>query len=88
MGCGSMFISYALATGISNEYTEVDIIQARAVSLIMELTKYEGKIIQDTSKPDGQPRRCLEISEAKKEFDFEAKIDLKEGLKKRLNGIS
>jgi len=54
------------------------------VNLLMELTEYEGKILWDTSKPDGQPRRCLEISKAKEEFGFEAKINLKEGLRKTI----
>ena len=54
------------------------------VSLIMELTKYEGKILWDTSNPEGQPRRCLESSKAKKEFGFVAKISLEEGLRKTI----
>jgi len=55
------------------------------VNLIAKLTGYDGKIVWDTSKPDGQPRRCLDISKAKREFGFEAKTDLKEGLKKTVN---
>jgi len=54
------------------------------VDLIAELTGYKGKIVWDTSKPDGQPRRCLETSRAKKEFGFEAKTDFKEGLKRTI----
>jgi GDP-L-fucose synthase len=50
------------------------------VSLIAKLTGFEGKIIWQSSKPDGQPRRCLDISRAKKEFNFEAKTDLAAGL--------
>jgi GDP-L-fucose synthase len=50
------------------------------VDLIAELAGYKGKIVWDTSKPDGQPRRCLETSRAKKEFGFEAKTDLTEGI--------
>jgi len=53
-------------------------------SLIAELTGYEGKIVWDTSKPDGQPRRCLENSKARKEFAFEAKTDFTEGLKRTI----
>jgi GDP-L-fucose synthase len=55
------------------------------VNLIAKLTDYKGKIIWDTSKPDGQPRRCLDISKAKKEFGFEGKTDFKEGLKKTID---
>ena len=50
------------------------------VNLIAELTGYEGKIVWDTSKPDGQPRRCLDTSRAKREFGFEAKVNFREGL--------
>jgi len=52
------------------------------VDLIAKLTGYEGRIVWDTSKPDGQPRRCLDTSKAKKEFGFEAKTDFVEGLKR------
>jgi GDP-L-fucose synthase len=54
------------------------------VKLIAELTGYEGKIVWDTSKPDGQPRRCLDTSRAKREFGFEAKTDFREGLLKTI----
>jgi len=52
------------------------------VDLIAKLTGYEGRIVWDTSKPNGQPRRCLDTSKAKKEFGFEAKTDFVEGLKR------
>lgn len=42
---------------------------------------YEGFITFDTSKPDGQPRRCLDTSKAKELLDFTASVDLREGLK-------
>jgi GDP-L-fucose synthase len=54
------------------------------VDLIAQLVGYDGKIVWDTSKPDGQPRRCLDTSKAKKEFGFEARTDFKEGLKKTI----
>jgi GDP-L-fucose synthase len=54
------------------------------VELIADLTGYKGKTVWDTSKPDGQPRRCLDTSRAKKEFGFEAKTDFKRGLKKTI----
>jgi GDP-L-fucose synthase len=56
----------------------------RLVDLIAKLTGFDGKIIWDTSRPDGQPRRCLDTSRAKKEFDFEAKTALADGLKKTI----
>jgi len=54
------------------------------VDLIAELTGFEGDIIWDTSKPDGQPRRMLDVSVAEREFGFKAKIGFEEGLKKTI----
>jgi GDP-L-fucose synthase len=52
---------------------------------IQEIFKYEGKIIWDNSKPDGQPRRCLDTSKALKEFGFTSKTSFNEGLKKTID---
>lgn len=52
------------------------------VKLIVNISGFSGKVIWDTSKPDGQPRRCLDVRKAKEEFGFEAKIDFREGLEK------
>lgn len=54
------------------------------VELIADLTGFDNKIKWDTSKPDGQPRRYLDVEKAKKEFGFKAKVDFKEGLKKTI----
>jgi len=54
------------------------------VNLIVEHTGFDGQVIWDTSRPDGQPRRCLDTSRAKKEFAFEAKTNLKVGLQKTI----
>jgi GDP-L-fucose synthase len=51
------------------------------VNLIADLTGFKGEVRWDTSKPDGQPRRCLVTSRAKEEFGFEAKTSFEEGLK-------
>jgi len=48
--------------------------------LIAELVGFKGKIVWDASKPDGQPRRCLDTTKATKEFGFQAKTDFKKGL--------
>ncbi len=53
-------------------------------NLIKELTGYKGKIVWDKTKPDGQPRRMLDTSRAKKEFGFTAKTSFEEGLKKTI----
>jgi GDP-L-fucose synthase len=52
--------------------------------LIAELTGFEGKIIWDKTKPDGQPKRRLDVSKAEKEFGFRAKTTFREGLKKTI----
>lgn len=52
--------------------------------LIGSLADFKGKIVWDKTKPDGQPRRKLDTSRAKKEFGFVAKTNFKEGLKKTI----
>ncbi len=54
------------------------------VEMIARLTGFKGKIVFDVSQPDGQPRRCLDTSRAKKEFSFQAKVKLEQGLKKTI----
>ena len=48
---------------------------------IVEFTGFSGQIRWDSSKPDGQPRRCLDTSRAGKLFGFEAKSSFDKGLK-------
>jgi len=55
------------------------------VELIAKLTGFKGKIIWDKTKPDGQPRRCLDTTKAEKEFSFKAKTPFEEGLKKTID---
>jgi GDP-L-fucose synthase len=49
--------------------------------LIAKLTGYTGGIHWDTSKPNGQPRRCLDVSRAREQFGFEAETPLEDGLR-------
>ena len=49
--------------------------------LIAGLTGFQGEIIWDITKPDGQPRRRLDINKAEKEFGFRASMDFLKGLK-------
>ena len=53
----------------------------KLVELIAELTGYRGRIEWDHSKPDGQPRRCLDTSRAAQLLDWRAQMSFKEGLK-------
>lgn len=52
--------------------------------VIADQTGFNGKILWDPSKPDGQPRRCLDVQRAKDYFGFEAKVSLEEGIKKTI----
>ena len=52
--------------------------------LVAKLVGFEGKITWDSSKPDGQPRRCLDVSRAKQEIGFVAGTTLEDGLKKTI----
>ncbi|MDY7016424.1 MAG: GDP-L-fucose synthase [Cyanobacteriota bacterium] len=51
------------------------------VELICELMGFEGEIVWETDKPNGQPRRCLDTTRAKEAFGFVAQTDFKQGLK-------
>ncbi len=52
--------------------------------LIARLTGFEGQIVWDTSKPNGQPRRALDVSRAKEFFGFEAQMPFEEGLRRTI----
>ncbi len=54
------------------------------VELIVELTDFQGRIVWDDTKPDGQPRRKLDTTKALEEFGFKAKTSFREGLKKTI----
>jgi GDP-L-fucose synthase len=55
------------------------------VELIAKHTGFTGKITWDTTKPNGQPRRKLDVSRAKQEFGFESHTQFDEGLKKTIS---
>lgn len=52
------------------------------VELICELMGFQGEIVWQTDKPNGQPRRCLDVERAKQSFGFEAQTDFREGDRK------
>ncbi|MCH7685641.1 MAG: GDP-L-fucose synthase [Planctomycetes bacterium] len=80
-----------LATDCYNDSAPVNIGSGEEISirdltiLICELCGFEGEIRWDTSKPDGQPRRCLDTSRAKQEFGFVATTSLREGLRETID---
>jgi GDP-L-fucose synthase len=55
------------------------------IHLIVKITGFTGEIRWDTSKPNGQPRRCLDVSRAENEFGFKAKTNFEEGLAKTID---
>jgi GDP-L-fucose synthase len=58
------------------------------VYLIARLIGFDGEIVYDSSKPDGQPRRSLDTSKAEKLFGFRAKTPLEEGLTKTVEAYT
>jgi len=61
-----------------------DIRISELVDEIRELVGYRGEIVWNSSKPDGQPRRRLDVTKAEEEFGFRAQTDLKTGLAKTI----
>jgi len=55
------------------------------IGIIVDLTGFEGRIVWDESKPDGQPRRMLDTTRAKTAFGFEATTSFREGLKNTID---
>ncbi|MBE9120364.1 GDP-L-fucose synthase [Tychonema sp. LEGE 07199] len=55
------------------------------VETICELMGFEGEIVWETDKPNGQPRRCLDTQRAKERFGFVAEMGFKEGLKNTID---
>src|SRR5712671_302664 len=51
---------------------------------IAKLTGFQGELVWDTTKPDGQPRRSLDVTRAEKLFGFRAKVSFEEGLKETI----
>ena len=54
------------------------------VELVVRETNFHGRVVWDTSKPNGQPRRKLDTSRAESEFGFCSKMDFKEGLRRTI----
>ncbi|HXY36707.1 MAG TPA: NAD-dependent epimerase/dehydratase family protein, partial [Planctomycetaceae bacterium] len=76
----------ALATEHYNQPEPVNLGSGREIAIkdlaemICELGAFTGEIRWDRSKPDGQPRRCLDTSRAEREFGFRASTSLRDGL--------
>jgi len=55
------------------------------IYLICELMEFDGEIVWETDKPNGQPRRCLDTQRAKQAFGFTSQVDFKQGLKNTID---
>jgi len=81
----------ALAAERYNEPLPVNIGAGREIpindliEMVREMTGYKGKVVRDLSRPDGQPRRCLDTSRAKEKFGFVARTPFEEGLRKTID---
>ena len=62
--------------------TGVEITIKDLVIKIKQIVGFKGEIVYDTSKPNGQPRRCLDTTRARESFGFEAHTPLADGLLK------
>jgi len=77
-----------LATERYNKSDPVNLGSAFEISIkdlletIARLTGFEGEIVWDTSKPNGQPRRKLDVSRARERFGFEARTSFEDGLRR------
>jgi GDP-L-fucose synthase len=70
-----------LGTGVETTIREV-------AELIAEATGFEGRIVWDSSMPNGQPRRNLDASRARELFGFEARTPLRDGIARTVEWYS
>ena len=52
--------------------------------LIARLTEFQGRVVWDSARPNGQPRRMLDVSRAKERFGFVAQTPFEEGLRRTI----
>ena len=64
--------------------TSEEIMIKDLVDLIKDLVGYKGNIVWDSKKPDGQPKRKLDVSKAEQQFGFKSTINLEQGLQKTI----
>jgi len=67
-----------------NLSSEEEISIKQLADIISDLMKFDGKITWDTSKPNGQPRRCVSNKRAEEKLNFKPEISLKEGLRRTI----
>ena len=64
--------------------TGVEISFLELADVIADLTGFDGEIVWDTSRPNGQPRRMLDVTRARELFGFEARTELREGIERTI----
>jgi nucleoside-diphosphate-sugar epimerase len=65
--------------------TSLELSIRELVTMIARWTRFEGQVVWDPSYPDGQPRRKLSITRAKREFGFSAEVAFDEGLHRTID---
>ena len=60
----------------------MEISMRELASTIAEAVGFEGEVVWDTTKPNGQPRRCLDVSRAKEYFGWQAETSFDEGVRR------
>ncbi|MFB2923191.1 MULTISPECIES: GDP-L-fucose synthase family protein [Aerosakkonema] len=83
-GIAMATVSYDEADPV-NLGTNYEITIKDLVELICDLMEFQGEIVWETDKPNGQPRRCLDTERAKEKFGFVAQVEFKEGLKNTID---
>jgi len=68
--------------------SDMEISIKNLIELICKLMDFNGEIRWDSSRPDGQPRRCLDVSKAFNEFGFKADTNFEKGLKKTISCLN
>ena len=63
----------------------IEITIKELAELIAEFCRFRGRLVWDTTKPDGQPRRCLDTTRAVRAFGFRAHTDFREGLRRTID---
>jgi GDP-L-fucose synthase len=68
--------------------SSVEVTIRELVEIITKLTGYEGSVTWDRTKPDGQPRRKLNVDRARAEFGFESKVGFEDGLRRTIEAYA
>jgi nucleoside-diphosphate-sugar epimerase len=65
--------------------TSVEVSIQELIQTILSFTGFQGSVRWNSERPDGQPRRKLDVSRAEREFGFRAEVDLETGLRRTID---